>query len=483
MASKGKRSQPTPPPAAAAAATKALPAREAAHVRAPVAAPVPAPQLPPPDAPQLSPVWSPTTKAVVAVSALLLTVVMIWRFRALIQPLILAAVIAYLLNPLVNWWSRRFKMQRSTAVAIVYIGFIVIVLALLVGLGFIAFNQADKLFVTLPSLAERALAWIEENWSRTFTLFGFEISLGEQIGAMSPSSAVGQALAALEGTLTQGGTIAARAVSSVVSVLSTLFVIMFVAIYLSKDTPIFWNKIADLAHVPGYRTDFERLGRDFVRIWDAYLRGQVLLGVSMFALVSLALTALGLNYSLALGGLAGLLEFLPVIGPLLSTAAAVVVAIFQDANWLGMAPIWYAVLVLAVMLGLQQLEQMFLVPRFVGEALDLHPVIVIVVVLMGTSLAGVLGAVLAAPVAATIKLLGSYTWRKLFDLPPFPGAELPDAPGAGTVIVEWLRARLTPASAHLPPAAGAVPPAPPTAPLAQSAAVQPAQPEFLDDQY
>jgi hypothetical protein len=55
--------------------------------------------------------------------------------------------------------------------------------------------------------------------------------------------------------------------------------------------------------------------------------------------------------------------------------------------------------------------------------LDLHPLIVLVGVLMGASLAGILGAILAAPILASLKLLGTYTWRKLFDLPPFPAVE------------------------------------------------------------
>jgi predicted PurR-regulated permease PerM len=402
-----------------------------------------------------SPPWSSSTKIIVSVAAVLLTVIVIWRFRSLIQPLILAAVIAYLLNPIVNWWRRRFNMQRSSAVAIVYLGFIVLVLALLVGLGFFTFNQADRLISTLPGQVERAVAWLEENWSRTFVLFGVQIRPEDQFGALTPSDAIGQALAGLEGTLTQGGTFAAQAAAGILSVLSTLFVIMFVAIYLSRDTPAFWSKLADLANVPGYRDDAERLSRDFVRIWDAYLRGQVLLGLAMFVIVSLVLTILGLNYSLALGALAGLLEFLPVIGPLISMAAAVIVAVFQDGNWLGLSTIWYVVLILAVMLGLQQLENVFLVPRFVGQALDMHPVTVIVVVLMGTSLAGILGAVLAAPVAATVKLLGGYTWRKMFDLPPFPDEEPPDAPSPASVITDWLRLRLMGATAEtdVPPAA------------------------------
>jgi predicted PurR-regulated permease PerM len=72
------------------------------------------------------------------------------------------------------------------------------------------------------------------------------------------------------------------------------------------------------------------------------------------------------------------------------------------------------------MILIQQVENAFLVPRIVGDALDLHPLVVLIGVLMGTSLAGLLGAVLAAPVIATLLLFGNYIWRKMLDLPPFP---------------------------------------------------------------
>jgi hypothetical protein len=68
---------------------------------------------------------------------------------------------------------------------------------------------------------------------------------------------------------------------------------------------------------------------------------------------------------------------------------------------------------------IQQIENNVLVPRIVGGALDLNPLIVIIGVFIGASLAGLVGAVLAAPLLATTKLLGTYAWRKLFDLPPF----------------------------------------------------------------
>jgi predicted PurR-regulated permease PerM len=160
--------------------------------------------------------------------------------------------------------------------------------------------------------------------------------------------------------------------------------------------------------------------REFGKIWSAYLRGQIILGLVIGILVGVSLAILGVQNALALGLLSGLLEFVPVIGPVIGAGVAVVVAFFQPANYLGLGSLEYALLVLGVMIIIQQLENNILVPRIVGEALDLHPLLVIIGVFMGGSLAGILGAILAAPVLATIKLLGVYAWRKMFDLPPFP---------------------------------------------------------------
>jgi predicted PurR-regulated permease PerM len=196
--------------------------------------------------------------------------------------------------------------------------------------------------------------------------------------------------------------------------------VVIVSIYLAMDAPRIGQGISELAHQPGYRRDAERLIRDTIRIWDAYLRGQVILGIAIFVIVTLCLSLLRVNNALELGILSGLLEFLPVVGPFIGTAAAVVVALLQDTNPWGMSPWVYALIVLAVMFLIQQVENAILVPRIVGDALDLHALVVLIGVLMGTSLAGLLGAVLAAPVIATLKLFGTYVWRKMLDLPPFP---------------------------------------------------------------
>jgi len=83
-------------------------------------------------------------------------------------------------------------------------------------------------------------------------------------------------------------------------------------------------------------------------------------------------------------------------------------------------------------------ENNVLVPRIVGRALDLHPLVIIIGVFMGASLLGLIGAILAAPILATIKLLGTYAWRKMFDLPPFPEPEHEySTPGSGLLSRPW----------------------------------------------
>jgi predicted PurR-regulated permease PerM len=148
-----------------------------------------------------------------------------------------------------------------------------------------------------------------------------------------------------------------------------------------------------------------------------------MLAIVVGIVVSISLTILGLNNALALGILSGLLEFLPIVGPAIGAIAAVLVALFQPGNYFGLSPVIYGLIVLAIMLLIQQLENSILVPRIVGGALDLHPVVIMIAVAMGASLAGILGAILAAPVTASVKLLGAYSWRKMLDLPPFSESE------------------------------------------------------------
>ena len=136
-------------------------------------------------------------------------------------------------------------------------------------------------------------------------------------------------------------------------------------------------------------------------IWSAFLRGQLLLAIVIFVVTSLVMTILGLRNALVVGLIAGALEFIPLVGPVIAGAVGVAVALFQPANPFGLSTVGYAVLVLIAFIAIQQTESNFLVPRIIGHSLNLHPLAVLIVAVMGATLAGVLGLLLAAPVLAT----------------------------------------------------------------------------------
>jgi predicted PurR-regulated permease PerM len=329
-------------------------------------------------------------------------------------------------------------MRRGTLIVLVYLLLATTLVWALISLGVAAFQQVSNLIDQVPDLISELLNVFEELTVRTEPIL---------IGsfALDPSDIpwdgiTNQVLGLAEPMLGRGGLFVRQVATTTLRWAGNLLFIFVISIYIANDIPKLGGYFADLAHRPGYRQDAERLMQAFSRIWNAYLRGQVILGVVIGLVVWLGLSLMGVQNALALGLLSGILEFIPILGPVIGAGAAMIVALFQPANFLAIPGWQYALWVLVLMFIIQQLENNILVPNIVGEALDMHPLLVMVSVFMGGSLAGILGAILAAPVAATIKLIGLYAWHKMFDLPPFPDdleIESPSPPS--TFLKRWQR--------------------------------------------
>ncbi len=390
-----------------------------------------------------SPKWNTTTKAIVAAVALFLAGLMIWRFQSLIGPMVLAVMLAYILNPLIVMSIRYTRLKRSAAVLVVYFGLLLVWLGGATVLILAAVDQVQTLADVVPGQFAQAVTWVQSLPEllaiSPITLGPYTLDLSSMLSGFNLNwqDLVNQAIGMIQPLFSTGGGLATQLAGATVSAIGLGFLIFVVSIYIAIDIPRYGGLISDLAHQPGYRADAERLTRETSRIWSAYLRGQVLLGLVIGVVVSITLGLLGVNNALGLGLLSGVLEFLPVIGPLVGAGTAILVAFFQDTTIFGLSSLNFALVVTAAMLIIQQVENNILVPRIVGDALDLHPLVVMISVVMGASLAGILGAILAAPVVATIKLLGGYAWRKMLDLPPFPEEEEPEKPPGPT-----LRSRL-----------------------------------------
>ncbi|MFN2178259.1 MAG: AI-2E family transporter [Candidatus Promineifilaceae bacterium] len=366
-----------------------------------------------------SPLWGRSTKLLVIIIGLVLVALAAWRFQSLIVMTILAAVIAYVLNPLVVFVNERTRISRGWVILAIYLLLAFAFIALFISLGVAAYDQATDFINLVPALIDQVMSLFE-----TINLRSEPIVIYDQI-VIEPlslpwESITNQLLGLIQPTLSTSGGFVGQLASTTVRTLGNFIFVFVISVYLIFEAPNIGSYLQELAAQPGYETDMERMAKEFSRIWSAYLRGQVILGVVIFFVVWLGLSVIGVRNALTLGLIAGLLEFVPTVGPIISTVIAMSVALFQPVNPWGLAGWQFAIIVLVFMIVVQQLENNFLVPRIVGSALDLHPLIVIIGVFMGASVAGILGAILAAPLLASMKLIAVYAWRKLFDQPPFP---------------------------------------------------------------
>ncbi len=364
-----------------------------------------------------SPKWNRSTKVIAIVTSMILVVLTLWYFSYLIQPLIIAGIIAYLLNPIVDWIDDRIPLTRGPIIVIAYLIIVGLLVWLFSYLGITVYQQVVALIDVLPVIIEGVPQVISEITSRTYNIGTFTFRFPNNFNFEQLTTELSSLLQPM---LTNTSAILQTTATSTASIVTWTIFTLVISFYATKDLPQLSRRIGNFADGPGYRRDADLLMRDFGQIWSKYLRGQATLALVMGIVVSVLMLLFGVRYSLALGLLAGVLEFVPYVGPLISVGAMVGVALFQGTNIFGLDPLTYAFLILGVGVVIQQIENSVLVPRIVGDALDLHPITVMVVALMGATLAGLLGVMLSAPVAATVKLVGNYVWSKLLDLEPFP---------------------------------------------------------------
>ncbi|MEE8392485.1 MAG: AI-2E family transporter, partial [Anaerolineae bacterium] len=211
-----------------------------------------------------------------------------------------------------------------------------------------------------------------------------------------------------------------------------LIVILTITFYLVKDVSRFVEQFDNLAP-PDYRQDVVRIRQQITDVWNAFLRGQLVMGLAMAVLTTAVCTVIGLPYALVMGLIAGLTEFIPNVGPIIALVPAVLVALFKGSNFLAMSNSWFAVLVFGLYIVIQQIEGNILLPRILGESLNLHPLMVLLGIIIGGNMAGILGMVFAAPILATLRVISNYIFCRLYDRDPFAEPEEKEAPKPGPI--------------------------------------------------
>ncbi|GIV76240.1 AI-2E family transporter [Litorilinea aerophila] len=387
--------------------------------------------------------WDAATKRTVVVILLVAMVGIFWISRPVLPMLVIAGVVAYLLNPIVDLLER-LRIPRSVSTVILFLLGLVAVILTPILLAPILLQQLASLNFDVPSTAVSFLSWLTRTFNSlpdTVEILGFEVPLdgvtqqfeaGIQNFTFIPTLAeilsyFQQLISTATNVVSSTAAIGVSVVGGIVQFLITFLVVFFLSLYLTKDAPLIREYVEGL-FPRSYQSEWIDLLRRMGYIWQAFFRGQIILSVTVGMTTWLALTLAGMPGALILAILAGAMEVIPNLGPVLAMIPAVIVALIQGSTVLdayGINNFGFALITIGIYFVIQQAENNILVPRIIGKGVNLHPIVVICGVAIGFNLAGVLGAFFAAPVIASLRVLGSYIHAKLLDYPPFLGQELP----------------------------------------------------------
>ena len=310
------------------------------------------------------------------------------RLAAVIMVLLLAGVFAYVIAPLValaerpvHFAGRVRRLKRAAAVAVVYLLLIGAVSASVVVLLPSASAQVADVIASAPGYAQSIVTW-QQGWSRYYTRLRIPRELRQAID--------GSVTAATDAAI-DSARASAMALAGTLSYLAWIVLIPILAFFLLKDaTSIRRAIVVALPH--RVRLRGHRLFEEVNAALAAYVRAQLLACVLVGAACGLGFAAIGIPYPVLLGVLAGVLEFIPLVGPLLLAVVACTVGALHAPALALRAGLFLAVL--------RVVEDYVVYPRLIRRGIELHPLAVIVAVLAGAELSGVAGMFLAVPTMA-----------------------------------------------------------------------------------
>ena len=353
--------------------------------------------------------WSGNTKRAVVIFFAVTLVLLLWRAGDIVQPFLWGAILAFILLPVVGAIERRFMAPRTLAALLVFLA----LLAIIFGGG----------RVIVPRIVDN-VGDLERNWPTLLHNSQQTISdLFDQVGLDDLDDVlIGPNIADLERQL---GAMAARmAVPFVVGFGHFLleFLVFLIATFLMlRDAPRLYEFVR--RNLPQqHRREILQIFIDTNVMLGRYIRGQMFLVLLMSTVTTIALTILGVPYSVLLGVMTGVLETIPFVGPITAGAIASLVALGHP-NPFGWPQVVYVSVVAIMYTILRHTEDYAVIPTVIGRAVRLHPAVVIFSLLTGGAAFGLLGIFLAVPVAATLRLVLIYVGAKLRDQDPFPQLE------------------------------------------------------------
>ena len=382
--------------------------------------------------------WSTPARFLFVVVWLLIGALLLWIAKPVWHVAALALIIAYLLQPLIAGLMRlRVPRPFAAMLALFLLILIVVLLPLIIIPAIVA--DIEPISIDFNAVFQDLTVWIARlpETMPGFHILGFNIDLSplyeqlfgtvedveSQISVHMPSNLVEFLQQVVRSTTQVVGVatmVATNVIGGITGALLFFVLLLLLTFYAAIDLPRLRTYIIGLAP-DGFSGEWTELWRRTGRIWSAFFRGQLVLSVVIGVAVWLGLALIGLPGALALGVLAGVLEVIPTLGPILAAIPAVFLALLQgsmshpDASHLTIM-----LVVIAMYLIIQQVENYVLVPRILGGSVGVHPALILLGVMVFTFQFGILGAFVATPVLATLLEWFRYYHARIVGQDPYP---------------------------------------------------------------
>ncbi|MCX7563807.1 AI-2E family transporter [Xanthomonadaceae bacterium XH05] len=334
---------------------------------------------------------------------------LLWLLGPVLTPFVIAALLAYLGDPLVDRLER-LRLSRTGAVAIVFalmtLALVSVVLLLIPMLE----RQISTFIEQFPRYRDwftgTALPWVTQRTG--LDIEGFEIDSLYAVVQQHWQQAGGVA-ATLWGGISKSGLV-------ILNWVVNLALIPVVAFYLLRDWDVMVEKIRQLVPRPIEPT-VSRLARESDSVLGGFLRGQLSVMLALGTIYWIGLWMAGIDFALLIGMIAGLVSFIPYLGAIVGVGIGLIAALVQYGDWT------HVILVCAVFGVGQMLESVLLTPFLVGDRIGMHPVAVIFAVMAGGQLFGFVGVLVALPVAAVAMVLLRYLYEQYTTSRLYAGSE------------------------------------------------------------
>ncbi len=378
--------------------------------------------------------FSPRAKVVTIAIIALAAVVFVFAIRGILAPFVWAAIVAYVFNPVVGWISKKARIHRFWAVALLYamVGGAMIWVVMYVAPSLR--RETEQFQHDLPSLISGLMTYLVG--SDSTNILGYNVSSQAIVAELTKSS---------NGIASYVGGYAIPAVFSAIHILTKLMMFMFASFYALLDADRIGTTLRQ-AIPPAARDEITDLGASIDHVLGRWVRGQLLLLVIMSAATWVALSLLGVKYALVLALLTGVLELFPLVGPVIAGAIACGVALFQP-NQFGWNSQTFVAAIAALYTVLRYAEDYFIIPNVIGRAVRFHPLVVFFALFAGGSIAGMLGMFIAVPTLAILKNVMGYLYAKIVEEPeqiPAAGPTKEPAPAEAPVANSLLTFRAQP---------------------------------------